>query len=311
MNYKNTYDLMNDEYKDLLWGLRTVNLDSTWKNLKFDNLSEVKVAIIDSGIESTHEDLVGNILPGYNFLDNSTDTTDNFGHGTRIAGIIGATRNNNLGVAGVASGVKIIPLKVYEKGSIDIKNIINALQWCIDKKIDVINISMGYEQDYSNHENLKYYIEEKRLIQSLINKSTLVVAPVGNKSSIKMNSPASYNGVISVGSCRIQRKPLKLLKSEFNNFCDNDTIYAPGEHIYTTDINNKYVYDTGTSCACAFVSGALALLKSEFGNIDADLYIKALLGFKDELSYNINNFINIDKSIEKLKNIIQKEEKSI
>lgn len=307
MKHKTTYDLMNDEFKELLWGLRSVNLDHTWNNLNHKNLKEVKVAIIDSGIDSNHEDLIGNVLPGYNFLDNSMDTTDNFGHGTRIAGIIGATRNNKLGIAGVASGVKMIPLKVYEKNKIDIKNVVRALKWCLDNKVDVINISMGYEQDYSDHRKIQYYIEEKKLIELLIKESKLVVAPVGNKNKSTMNYPAYYDGTISVGSCGIQRENLKINKSNFNNSCDYNTVYAPGEYIYTTDINNKYVYDTGTSCACAFVSGALALLKSEFKNLDSSMYMESLLGFRDELSYNINNFLNVDKSMEKLKNTIQKE----
>lgn len=297
---KTAYDFMNDTYKDLLWGLRLIHPEFTWKKTDEKKLENIRISVIDSGVDSSHEDLKGCVCDGYNFVDNSFDTNDYFGHGTRVAGIIAAKRNNELGVAGLASGVKIIPLKVIDNhGKADIKNVIKALEWSIENNVDIINISMGYDRNYKSFDNLKYYLEEEKLINTAINMSIPVVASVGNKGEKNMQFPAAYKNVISVASCGINRDPLKLYKAEKNNMCFEDTIYAPGEYIYTTNINNSYVYDCGSSMACAFVSGAIALIKSKNKEVQCEVYKDLILGNTTIISDSKVNFLNVDYSFEK------------
>ncbi|EQB87750.1 hypothetical protein M918_07820 [Clostridium sp. BL8] len=86
------YDLINDHYRLSLWGLRCINIEKTWGLCDEKKLSEVIVGLIDSGVEAEHEDLNGNVIEGYNFIHNSRDTCDEFGHGTNVAGVIAAKK---------------------------------------------------------------------------------------------------------------------------------------------------------------------------------------------------------------------------
>lgn len=165
------YDLIDVKYKELLWGLRFARLEETWQNVSKENLSKIRIALIDSGVDAKHEDLVGSIGKGYNFIANNIDTDDEFGHGTRIAGVIAANKYNNSGIAGVASGAEIVPLKVMDsKGRASVKNVIRAIEWCIGEDIDVINLSIGYKNDIESLINLnsKYKDKERQVIEKAL-----------------------------------------------------------------------------------------------------------------------------------------------
>jgi thermitase len=96
----------NDPYYNLQWGLRRVGADAAWNTTV--GSSDLLVAIIDTGIDYNHPDLKANYVPlGYDFVDNDNDPLDDYGHGTHCAGIVAATLNNSIGVAGVAQ-VKIM-----------------------------------------------------------------------------------------------------------------------------------------------------------------------------------------------------------
>ncbi len=303
------YDLMNDEHRELLWGLRFINTEDAWTKTTKHEVSNVKIAIIDSGIDSNHEDLKSVVIKGYNFIDNNDDTQDDFGHGTRVAGIIGAEKNNGKGIAGVASGVKLIPLKVMDKrGRADIKNIINAIEWSINNKVDIINLSIGYqrnEMDIVTNKNGDYFRKERELIQTALNNSIVIVSAVGNGCGKPMQYPAAYSGVISVASCGVRRNPITLYSSSKNNQCRQDTIYAPGEYIFTTDIGNKYTYDFGSSMACGFVSGAAAFLKAKDKSLSSEQVYSILLDNTNHIEIGNKNikFLNVDKAFNALKTL--------
>ncbi|MBZ9637407.1 S8 family peptidase [Clostridium sp. FP1] len=308
-NKKTVYDLMNDTHKELLWGLRLINIEDTWENITQEELSKVKVAIVDSGIDSEHEDLRNMVHKGYNFIDNTTNTQDNFGHGTRIAGIIGAERNNGIGIAGVASGVKLIPLKVIDgRGRGDIKNVVRALEWCIENQVDIINLSIGYQRneiDILTNKNSIYYYKEQELIERALKNNITVVSSVGNGYGKAMQYPAAYPGVISVASCGICSKPFTLYCATKNNKCNGNTIYAPGEYIFTTDVGNKYSYDFGSSMACGFITGAVSLLKAKRIKLTSTQIHLMLLENANtiEIGNKSIKFLNVDKAFNALKTI--------
>jgi len=292
------YDLINDEYKSLLWGLRFARVEDTWTKISEKELSKIKIALIDSGIDNEHEDLQGSICTGYNFIDNSFDTQDNFGHGTRIAGIIAAQKNNNIGVAGIASGVQIVPLKVMDsKGRASIKNVIRAIEWCVNNNIDIINLSIGYHksiEDLVTNNNVEYYEREKAVIEKALESGISIVSSVGNNTNGPMNYPACLNGVISVASYGVHSDTLEIFSAPKNNRCSCKTIYAPGEYIFTTDIGNRYTYEFGSSIACAFVTGAVALIKSVNRKLSPIEIQKTLLNTSTNISSKNMRLLNVD-----------------
>lgn len=306
-NKKNkVYDLINDEYKELLWGLRLINLEETWSKISNLDLCNIKIGLIDSGVDRNHEDLKNIVIEGFNFIDNSKDTTDHFGHGTRVAGIIGAEKNNKIGIAGVASGVQIVPLKVMDhRGKANIKNIIKALEWCMNNDIDIINLSLGYYKDCLNiltNKNSQDYFIEEEIVSELIKKSVPIISAVGNGYGKETQYPAAYSSVISVASCGIKLSPFHLYASPKNNKCKKDTIYAPGEYIYTTDIRGNYVYDFGSSMACGFVTGAIALLKSQNKALSPKKLKNLLLDHSQKITTPNEEikFLNVDNAFNEL-----------
>ncbi len=288
------YDMINDKFKEFLWGLRFINIEDVWEAMQIEDIKHIKVAVIDSGIEEDHEDLCNCVLEGYNFIADNKDAHDDYGHGTRVSGIIGAEKNNGIGICGAAAGVKLIPLKVCNKnGKAKSSNVVKAIEWCIENKVDVINMSLGYEE-----ENALYYYSlpstfnmERHIIDLALKENIIIVSSVGNGFGRAMHFPAVYAGVVPVASYGLTLNPMKLYISERNSSFDSRTVFAPGEYIYTTNINNEYIYDSGSSMASAFVTAAAALMKAKVQEINSHQFHEIILKTSRKLKIN-NNLIS-------------------
>lgn len=190
----------------------------------------MRVAIIDSGI-FRHVDFRDCIINGKNFTEegNSQNTTDNFGHGTHIAGIIHSIEPN----------IELLDIKVLDRyGKGDTEDITEGIYYAIDNKSDIINISISFEDEDK---------EIEKAIELAKNKNITVVCASGNNKKIEY--PAKYG--LSVGSLDQSGNI-----SEFSSKdCD---VYAVGEDVKSTYLNDSYEVLTGTSMATATVTGYLA-----------------------------------------------------
>lgn len=297
------YDLLNDAYKELLWGHMYIKCENIFSRTREEELKIVKIAIIDSGLDIKHEDFRSD-YKGYNFVSDSADITDSIGHGTRVTGIIAAEKNNGIGVAGIANGAQVFPLKVVDINGIALmNNIENALRWAIDNEVTLVNISLNEEMQANNVSERWFYNSQhgriEELLKEALNKDIIVVAPIGNKKDGLMGFPAEFPGVVSVGSYGINMENYCVTFSEFNAQYEENTVFAPGEYIFTTDLANSYLYDSGTSFACAYVTASFALLKAKSKNTTTSLEIKKLL--VDALDTvedrnRIFKIINVDKA---------------
>lgn len=233
------------------WYIPNISFTRLW-NYNIVSKKGSVVAVIDSGINYNHEDLQGIIADGgYNFYDNNTDIYDDNGHGTEVSGVIDANSNNSKGVVGIASNmpIKILPLKTSNaNGESFLSDILRAIDYAIEKRVDVINLSMG-SSEYSDIEN-----EE---IQKAINSGVVVVAAAGNDGNSTYEYPASYDNVISVGATDKNNE-----KTIFSNYNNKISLCAPGENILTTNIQGGYSYCRGTSFSAPIVSAMAAIVKS-------------------------------------------------
>ena len=190
----------------------------------------MRVTIIDSGI-FRHVDFRDCIINGKNFTEegNSQNTTDNFGHGTHIAGIIHSIEPN----------IELLDIKVLDRyGKGDTEDITEAIYYAIDNKSDIINISISFEDEDK---------EIEKAIELAKDKNITVVCASGNNKKIEY--PAKYG--LSVGSLDQSGNI-----SEFSSKdCD---VYAVGEDVKSTYLNDSYEVLTGTSMATATVTGYLA-----------------------------------------------------
>lgn len=246
-------DDVSDPYYENQWYLAQYQIKKLWDRVGLRG-EDVVVAVIDSGIDEYHEDLVGRIANGgYNFGDRNDSLTDYAGHGTAVSGVISATVDNGKGIAGIAGDlpIKILPLKVEDIwGRMYVSYAIAAIDYAIEKDVDIINISSGVSQySYAYH----------RAIQRANDAGIMVFASAGNfrQKGNPLFYPAAYEESISVGSVSEQQSVSYF--SESNEFVD---FVGPGEEILTTKPYDSYESTSGTSFSSPFVAGAAAILKS-------------------------------------------------
>ncbi len=248
----------------------------------------VKIAVIDSGVAS-HDDLSGNVLTGYNYLDNSADTKDAFGHGTFVSGIIAAL-DDGKGIIGASPDAKIVPLKCFDQKTTNVSVICRAIYGAVDDYgCKIINMSFGLAEDSE-------FLREA--IDYAAQKGVIMVAAVGNYGKTDLLYPAAYENVIGVGAVDKDGKV-----SEISQHNKSVFVTAPGVNVVSTSYKDKggYVVGTGTSYAAPFVTAAAAALLSIDENINAQT-LKEILsrsavdkgdaGYDEYYGYGILNLKN-------------------
>lgn len=228
--------------------------ENLWKNLK---------EIPNNGIDDDHNGFIDDIM-GWDFVNNDSLPYDDHGHGTHVAGIIGAQKGNGIGISGVCPNVSLMILKYYSpksSGQKNLQNTIQAFQYAIKNGAHIINYSGGGSE---------FSKEEFKAIREAEAKGILVVAAAGNEkqdTAVQPYYPASYDlsNIISVAALTSSKRLV-----DSSNYGKNKIdIAAPGYQIYSTLPNGRYGYMTGTSQATAFVTGVAALTLSKYGKIPA------------------------------------------
>jgi len=227
------------------WAIQNIELDKAW-NLETGNESVV-IAVLDTGIDYTHEELEDNVISGYDFVNNDDDAMDDNGHGTAVAGIIGAKGNNNKGIAGVTWNSKIMPIKVIDTdGYGSYFDIIHGILYAIENGIKIINMSFG---GYADSDILREAVEYA------LSKDCIIIASVGDDDTDTVIYPAGYDGVIGVASTESDNSIS--INSNYGDYID---LYAPGIDIFSTKPSNGYSSESGSSMASAYVAGLAGLV---------------------------------------------------
>jgi subtilisin family serine protease len=210
------------------------------------------IAVLDSGVDLDHPDLAGvTVVAPRNEIWNNTDIADDNGHGTHVTGTILARTDNGTGIAGIAPGASLMPIKVLdETGSGFFSDVLDGMDWARTHGADVVNLSLGGILEPA----------QVALIQPTFTAARaaglLVVAASGNSGSAIMEYPAGLNGVVSVAA--VDQSDLQAEFSTFNRGVD---ISAPGVDILSTTAGD-YEEESGTSMASPHVAGVAALIWS-------------------------------------------------
>ncbi|MBQ8249812.1 MAG: S8 family serine peptidase [Clostridia bacterium] len=233
-------------YSSLQVQLKMINASAAWELESYGN--DIKVAVIDSGCHA-HDELVDNLLEGKNYIDGTTDVSDNQGHGTHVSGII-AAQMDNVGVVGVAPKAKIVPLKCFETGkSTNVDALLQAIYEAVDVYgCKIINMSWGAAVNIP---------DLQEAIEYAAGKGVILIASVGNDNSVDLRYPAAYDCVVGVGSVDSSK-----VHSSFSQYNTSVTVVAPGEDVPSTYKTGGYANMSGTSQAAPMVSGMAALALS-------------------------------------------------
>ena len=250
------------------WGLSRIGAPAAWDVTRG---AAVKVAVLDTGVDYNHEDLIGRVdtAGGYDFVNNDSDALDDNGHGTHVAGIVSATLNNGIGVASVAPSATIIPVKVMNAiGTGSTAGVASGIVWAANHGAKVINLSLESGQD-------SVAIEDA--VQYAVSKDCVVVAAAGNEGASAVAYPAAGPDVIGVGWTDEND-----IRSVFSNYGAGVDITAPGSSILSTilfaPLGSGYGLMSGTSMAAPHVAGVVALIRAKNPTWNRAMVERQLLG---------------------------------
>lgn len=284
-------DSPNDPYFPMQWGLPRIGMVSAWSVTA--GSSDVVVAVIDTGVDLDHPDLVGRIDTenDWDFVADDPTPDDQHGHGTHVAGIIVATTNNGECVAGVAPGCTVLPIRVLNAGGKGTTaSLIAGIDWAVSKGADVINLSIGGE----------FWPDplEVQAVADAYRAGSVVVAAVGNSAygdrgwipAYGAEYPAHAWGAVGVGATTQGDA-----RAGFSNYGAGVDMAAPGSDVLSTMMpgsryvsSNRWVgpysaYLDGTSMASPHVAGVAALLRSLHPDWTAPQVVHQVLGTAEDL----------------------------
>ncbi|MGL6342802.1 MAG: S8 family peptidase [Waterburya sp.] len=250
-----TLETPNDPDYSKQWNFRNINIEQAWDETKGAGTT---VAVIDTGVSQVPDLKLTKFVPGYDFVNDKDDASDDNGHGTHVAGTIAQSTNNGYGVAGIAYQASIMPLKVLSgSGGGTIADIAEAIKFAADNGASVINMSLGGGGASSMMEEAIKYAHKKGVV---------IVAAAGNETRNSSSYPARYPDVISVSATDAAGH-----KASYSNFGAGVDISAPGGSETGKILQNTvdpstgesvFVGFQGTSMAAPHVAGVAALIRA-------------------------------------------------
>jgi len=242
-DHKLIHSLGADARKDIIdWGIEAAHAPCVWDKTTGQG---IKVAILDTGIDRDHPDLLPNLKAYADFTRSPYGPEDKQGHGTHVAGIIAAADNGE-GVIGIAPNAELYAAKVLgDRGTGSFQAIIDGIRWAINLGVDVINMSLGCaaEPPQEMHEAIK----------DAAAAGIIIVAATGNENT-GVGWPAMYDEVIAVSAMTPGKE-----RANFSNYGIKNEIMAPGVDILSTYKDGGYAKLSGTSMATPIIAGCAAL----------------------------------------------------
>jgi len=247
------------------WHLPIIHAPEAWALSQGDG---VVVAVIDTGVYGAHPDLNSKMIDGWNVVSNDTDTSDIMGHGTAVAGFVGAASNNLIGVASVGFNAQIMPIRITNRadGAAYYSDIAKGVNWAANNGAKIANISF----EVVNSSSVRTAAQDMR------NKGGVVVSGAGNSN---MDLGSADNPYIIVVAATTSSDT----KASFSNYGSYVDISAPGAGVLTTNRSGGYSSWNGTSFSSPITAGVAALVMSANPNLSPDQVEMVLEDSADDL----------------------------
>ena len=263
----------NDPFIGSQGGLNTIQAPAAWN--RTHSSTGMVIAVLDTGIDEAHPDLVGKVVDRRDFTGSSAGATDVAGHGTHVAGIAAASTNNAVGVAGVGYNSRLLNVKVLDdNGDGSISMLFDGIYWAADHGAHVINMSLGADQDCSTSWWEDLFDTGRNELRDSIgyawSRNIVLVGAAGNNGVSRQQWPAACPNVVSVANTTIA--DVKATSSNFGTWVD---VAAPGSSIFSTAVPGagscqsglvgQFANCSGTSMASPHVAGIAALVRASCG----------------------------------------------
>lgn len=255
--------------EDKGWHLDAIHLKEGWSYT--DGSPDVKVAVVDDGIQSSHPMFNGKIVDAYNVFTQNNHLSPGEGHGTHTAGLaVGSADTYNSGASGVAPKCKLIPIQVFDNKKCPLSALVAGVMYAIHHDADVVNISIGpsfkglnvlpvdEQNKIANNQFKNVASLWTRVCKLAAQKRTILVFAAGNDDILSSIPPENRNESCIVVTAVDKR----MYPTVFTNYGPCSDISAPGKNIYSSWPTSTYLSCDGTSMAAPIVSGTIALMKS-------------------------------------------------
>lgn len=299
---------VSQESSNVGWHLKAIDVEEGWEITKGD--PNIIVAVVDDGIDASHDILKGRIVKPYNVFTQDNRLSTGQGHGTHVAGLaVGSDKMFDKGVSGIAPKCKLMPVQVFDNGMCTFSSVTSGIMYAIHNGANVINVSIGpnfrgldilpiRDQDYIARTQFKN--EEKvwkRIINVANDHNAIIVFAAGNDNILASIPPENRtNSTVNVAAVDMQIKG-----TDFTNYGNGSNISAPGKGIYSSVPINDYAVFDGTSMAAPIVSGTIALMKSCKPGVEIADILHILQATGQHISDYVPPMIQVDDALIALK----------
>lgn len=290
------------------WHLQAIHLQQGWQITK--GSSDIKIAIVDDGIQATHPMFKGRIIEAYNVFTQNNHLSLGDGHGTHVAGLAaGSIDYYSKGASGVAPNAKIMPIQVFDNKRCPLSALISGIMYAVHHDADVVNISIG--PDFPEWKQLPEEQQEQiahtkfknmehlwnRVCFLAAKKNSILVFAAGNDAILASIPPENRNQSAIV----VTAVDKNLCQTDFTNYGEGADISAPGKDILSSCPTSTFISWDGTSMAAPIITGAIALMKSIKKDLTVTQARNVLYRTGADVKGNIPPMLLLDKALQGVK----------
>lgn len=290
------------------WHLDAIDVKKGWEITKGN--ANIVVAVVDDGIDATHEIIKGRIINPYNVFTQDNRLSVGQGHGTHVAGLaVGSDKRFDKGISGVAPKCRLMPIQVFDNEICTFSSVTSGIMYAIHNGANVVNVSIGPnfrgldilpipDQDYIARTQFKNEERVWKRIINVANEHNVIIVFAAGNDNILANIPPENRTNFTVNVAAVDRQ---IKGTDFTNYGRGSNISAPGKGIYSSVPINEYAVFDGTSMAAPIAAGTIALMKSLNQDISVSEVLHILQATGEQVSDYMPPMIQVDDALIALK----------